>query len=194
MSDKFHPALPDPSIPGSQAPLGVSVEPPPWPLKAKHWAFLYRAASEDPGAGYRVEENSNNVEDVLQGLPAGAYHPMEVVHPDALKLVDDKPQHAGGLQTVVLVRYDEAPGGPYDELILIPGAFTSPHTGKKELRITNIYVSTNTSAFNGRRNWSASSAVRYRKRSYRPGPPQISESTLRGLSSAHALATRVMRS
>ncbi|KZV61452.1 hypothetical protein PENSPDRAFT_759427 [Peniophora sp. CONT] len=169
MADKFHPALPDPSIPGSQPPPGVSVAPPPWPLKAKLWTFLYRSASEDPGAGYRVEENPNNVEDVLQGLPAGAYHPMEVVHPDALKPVDGKPQGSGGMKSVVIVRYDDTPVGPYDELILIPGAFTNPHTGKRDLRITNIYVSTDKSAFNGRSNWNIGKHIARFEFSPRPG-------------------------
>ena len=39
--------------------------------------------------------------------------------------------------------------GPYDELIWVPGAFTVPQTGKKQRRITRIYVSAKESAYNG---------------------------------------------
>ncbi|KAL2911285.1 hypothetical protein HK105_209252 [Polyrhizophydium stewartii] len=90
-----------------------------------------------------------------------------------------------GVGIVILVQYESSPAGPYDELLLMPGAF-APQPGprrttlsasgaattpaapaaastavtvvrKGELmadrRITRIYVSTEHSVRNGRRNW-----------------------------------------
>lgn len=54
----------------------------------------------------------------------------------------------------MIVRYEDSEVGPYDELILIPGRAMNPHTGKADMRITNIFVSTDASVWNGRRNWS----------------------------------------
>ncbi|KAL2867802.1 uncharacterized protein BJX67DRAFT_352280, partial [Aspergillus lucknowensis] len=53
----------------------------------------------------------------------------------------------------MIVRYEDSEVGPYDELILIPGRAVNPHTGKAEMRISTIYVSTDASVWNGRRNW-----------------------------------------
>ncbi|KAJ7782669.1 hypothetical protein B0H16DRAFT_1493935 [Mycena metata] len=51
-----------------------------------------------------------------------------------------------------ITRYSAAPVGPYDELIYIPGRWAYNLTDSG-LRITQIYVSTNASVFNGRTNW-----------------------------------------
>ncbi|KAM0749534.1 hypothetical protein T439DRAFT_327222 [Meredithblackwellia eburnea MCA 4105] len=69
----------------------------------------------------------------------------------------------GGVGGVVVVRYDESPVGPYDELIYCPGLFSysAPPTENGQDRpppqylmaITRIYVSTLNSVVNGRRNW-----------------------------------------
>ena len=40
--------------------------------------------------------------------------------------------------------------GPYDELMLIPGAFDVPGQNKKRLRITRIYVSQKDTMYNGK--------------------------------------------
>jgi hypothetical protein len=42
--------------------------------------------------------------------------------------------------------------GPYDEIMFIPGEFNNP-VSTKHMRITTIYVSTEASIRNGRRNW-----------------------------------------
>jgi hypothetical protein len=57
----------------------------------------------------------------------------------------------GPLGWVMYVDYSEAPVGPYRELLLIPGSF---RFGKRRLpSITKIYVSSQASVDNGRRNW-----------------------------------------
>lgn len=57
----------------------------------------------------------------------------------------------GGMGAVMLVRYEQAECGPYDELLYIPGFFE--HNNKTYLRITKIYVSSKESVEWGRRNW-----------------------------------------
>lgn len=83
---------------------------------------------------------------------------MEVLHPEALHRLDSgKPQLNGigtSVKALVLVRYEETEVGPYDELAVGPGFFVNPHTGKRDPRVSNIYVSTDASVWNGRRNWS----------------------------------------
>ena len=39
--------------------------------------------------------------------------------------------------------------GPYDELVLLPGKFSGPQKGQKNLRITRIYVSQADTCYNG---------------------------------------------
>ncbi|KAF2664943.1 hypothetical protein BT63DRAFT_80795 [Microthyrium microscopicum] len=53
----------------------------------------------------------------------------------------------------MIVRYADTPCGPYDEMMLIPGAFDVPSKNKKRLRITRIYVSQKDTMYNGRVNW-----------------------------------------
>ncbi|ETV91168.1 hypothetical protein H310_14175 [Aphanomyces invadans] len=85
----------------------------------------------------------------------------------------DRANYTGsGLGFVMLIRYTDSPVGPYDELLLVPGAFTPPSPGNpiartnhmKETflqahgllaarRVTRIFVSTEASLRNGRRNW-----------------------------------------
>jgi hypothetical protein len=55
--------------------------------------------------------------------------------------------------SVQIVRYNNSPVGPYDELIYAPGAFHYPGGEKPRLQITRIYVSSEASAYNGRKNW-----------------------------------------
>ncbi|KAL4862130.1 hypothetical protein BDV12DRAFT_49811 [Aspergillus spectabilis] len=151
----FLPTLPDPSLPGSSPPnSAIPVAPPPWTLKAKAWTFLYTnrptTSTEFPS------QNPNNTTSNLQSiLPPGAYHPFENIHPSALQpLSNGTPQFQNGwLKGVMIVRYEDTDVGPYDELILIPGTAVNPNTGKSEMRISTIYVSTDASVWNGRRNW-----------------------------------------
>lgn len=57
----------------------------------------------------------------------------------------------GGFGTIMLVDYSTSNAGPYGELLFIPGKFK--HNNKKLNTITDIYVSSNSSVVNGRRNW-----------------------------------------
>ncbi|KAF8586944.1 hypothetical protein K439DRAFT_1408197 [Ramaria rubella] len=84
-------------------------------------------------------------------LPNGAYGPTEAGSPFAST---EAGTFRGGLGNacVQVVRYFESPVGPYDELLYIPGKFDIP-TGKAHLRVTRIYVSTEASIYNGRKNW-----------------------------------------
>ena len=55
-----------------------------------------------------------------------------------------------------IIRYSETPVGSYDELALLPGYFNGvgpEGEKKKDLRITGIWVSQETTLMNGRRNW-----------------------------------------
>ncbi|KAF8191923.1 hypothetical protein K438DRAFT_2018121 [Mycena galopus ATCC 62051] len=59
---------------------------------------------------------------------------------------------------ILLVQYATTPVGPYDELIYIPGRWDYNLTDSG-LRITQIYVSSNASVFNGRTNWNIPSDI-----------------------------------
>ena len=126
----------------SAPPSGVITAPSPWSLRAKHYLFITSPKpvnSEDP---------------ILQGLPPGSYNPSETLHPSALALVNGSPQWKGGRAIVVLARYDDSPVGPYDELIIIFKGFSNPYQKGTSGRVTNIYVSSRQSVWNGRKNWS----------------------------------------
>lgn len=134
----------------------IPIAPPPWTLNAKAWTFLYTDTDTDNPP----PQNPNNMPETLQStLPPGAYHPFETIHPSALQRLSNGESQfqKSWLKTVMILRYTDSEVGPYDELMLIPGSAVNPHTGKKELRISAIYVSTDASVWNGRRNWSASS-------------------------------------
>jgi hypothetical protein len=64
---------------------------------------------------------------------------------------------AGGMGSFMLVRYSDTPVGTYDELAIIPGAYTyrvqdknGKWIEKKSPRITRIYVSQKDTLYNGR--------------------------------------------
>ncbi|KAN0130720.1 hypothetical protein V8E53_011395, partial [Lactarius tabidus] len=133
------------SRPGSpssrESPSGVSPAPPPWSLKTKHYVFF---TSVKPG---------NREDPVLQGLPPGSYNPSETLHPAALALLDGSPQWKGGLACVILAYHEDSPVGPYDELLVAFNGFSNPYQKGTDWRITNIFVSTRESIWNGRKNW-----------------------------------------
>lgn len=58
------------------------------------------------------------------------------------------------MTNAVFVRYEESPVGPYDELMISPDGFANPYEKATTGRITNIYVSSRESVWNGRKNWS----------------------------------------
>jgi hypothetical protein len=64
---------------------------------------------------------------------------------------EDAAAFRGGFGAIMLVRYEKADCGPYDELLYIPGIFE--HHGRKYQRITKIFVSSKESVEWGRRNW-----------------------------------------
>lgn len=64
---------------------------------------------------------------------------------------DLKGRYAGGLGTVMFVDYLSSDVGPYKELLFIPGMFSF---GRRTFfSITRIFVSTEASVENGRKNW-----------------------------------------
>jgi len=133
----------DPPKPRPSSPADVSPAPAPWELQTKLYLFT-RLISPD---------KSTREDPILQGLPPGSYNTSETVHPSALAPINDRSQWKGGLAHVVLVRYEDSPVGPYDELIMLSGGWSSPYEKRTSSRITNIYVSTHQSIWNGRRNW-----------------------------------------
>ncbi|EME41177.1 hypothetical protein DOTSEDRAFT_134901 [Dothistroma septosporum NZE10] len=84
-------------------------------------------------------------------LPAEIYDPLTTV-----RLDQQSNDFQGGIGTIQIIRYDNSPVGPYDELMILPGNFTVPGgdaKGKSKLRIARIYVDSKGSCYNGRRNW-----------------------------------------
>ncbi|EED16236.1 conserved hypothetical protein [Talaromyces stipitatus ATCC 10500] len=79
------------------------------------------------------------------------------VHSDTLRKLDNGKSQLNGigrlLKFLAIIRYEDTDVGPYDELIVMPGMSVNPHSGTRHARISNIYVSTDTSVWNGRRNW-----------------------------------------
>lgn len=59
---------------------------------------------------------------------------------------------AGNFGYIMLVDYSSSAVGPYFELLFIPGRFRQPD-GKKRYSISRIFVSSEDSVVNGRRNW-----------------------------------------
>ena len=91
----------------------------------------------------------------LSEIPAGLYDPREEAWND-----ESNGTFAGGVGTIMIVRYTSTPVGSYDELLFAPGIFTVPQPSaghpkipKKALRIARIYVSQRTTTYNGRMNW-----------------------------------------
>lgn len=137
-------------MPSLKPPTDIPEALPPWTLDAECWIFPFYTTSS------RIRENKQRQDDTdkstspfvhKQGLEPGACHPLE----DLSHITADTFQ--GGLGGWILYRYASSPVGPYDELIYVAGSFQSKHSGTKGLRITNIYVSTESSIWNGRRNW-----------------------------------------
>lgn len=56
------------------------------------------------------------------------------------------------LSLALLVDYQDSAVGPYQELLFIPGSFDFGH-GQRQPSISRIYVSSQASVLNGRRNW-----------------------------------------
>ncbi|GAA5928852.1 uncharacterized protein JCM15063_003985 [Sporobolomyces koalae] len=105
----------------------------PWDIKGEAWIFpLYTPFSKDP----------------IPLAPA-AYSEFE-----AGTTFDLSDRYHGGVGMVMIIRYLDGPAGPYDELLYIPGLFTNKEKPEEYfLTTTRIYVSTDISVANGRKEW-----------------------------------------
>ncbi|GAA5824066.1 hypothetical protein JCM11251_001507 [Rhodosporidiobolus azoricus] len=115
---------------------GLVDTPAPWTLTGKAWIIpIYTPFNEKPIP-----------------LPTGSYAPLEKG-----SKADQGLRFHGGVGTVMIVRYESSDAGPYDELLLVPGLFSRNKTGADKpdyhLSISRIYVSTDVSVYNGRKNW-----------------------------------------
>jgi len=130
--------LPSPNYP---------IAPAPWQCRGQAFWFLLHNSSTTP-------------------LPSEFHDPRDYT---STANANDNSNFAGGLGMIQVVRYTDTPVGPYDELLYIPGAFNYTTTTKNSggdgnskveerktlshLRITRIYVSSEASIYNGRKNW-----------------------------------------
>ena len=135
---------PPPRNPSPELPPAVI--PPPWVFKTKLYLFT------TPRKPVRIDRE----DPLLQGLLPGSYNPEETIHPSALASVEGSPQWRGGMSKVIIVRYEDSPVGPYDELIASSDGFVNPFEKAASARITNIYVNSQKSIWHGRKNWSLS--------------------------------------
>ena len=113
---------------------------PPWKLGATVYTFMMFVSARDAR--------------VISSDKSFLYSPLEAVSSFA------KDKLVGGLAMVQVIRYSDSPVGPYDEFLMIPGAFEYDveieRYGKKDLvkkkntRITKIYVSQKETCWNGR--------------------------------------------
>ncbi|KAK7462956.1 hypothetical protein VKT23_007537 [Stygiomarasmius scandens] len=106
----------------------LQIAPAPWKLKGRSWGFILPALKKDTS------------------FPSGWAAPFQA------DVLGSTGEFIGGIGMVMLVQYTESPVGPYDELIYVPGRWKYPD-GSVCARITRIYVSSNASTENGRRNW-----------------------------------------
>jgi len=111
--------------------------PPPWTLKGTVYSFLFLVSSP-----------------TAKDLPSICFSPLEA----ASVFASGTPK--GGLGMVQVIRYTESPVGPYDELLVVPGAFEyeigdkDKRGGvikKRNVRVSRIYVNVKETCWNGRK-------------------------------------------
>jgi hypothetical protein len=92
--------------------------------------------------------------DLAANLPAHTYSPLEAASAYAAHSTG---RPIGGLSMIQIIRYSSSPVGPYDELLLVPGAFEWTREGAdgrrkkaRNPRISRIYVSQKHTCYNGR--------------------------------------------
>ncbi|TKA51689.1 hypothetical protein B0A53_05394 [Rhodotorula sp. CCFEE 5036] len=119
-------------------PSDLPIAPAPWSLTGEGWIIpLHTPFSTTPIP-----------------IPPAAYAPLE-----RGTEADQSDRFHGGVGFVMLVRYKTSDVGPYDELIYVPGLFSRRSSSQQQApveyfpAITRIYVSTNESVYNGRKNW-----------------------------------------
>ncbi|KAF3939678.1 hypothetical protein ABW19_dt0205616 [Dactylella cylindrospora] len=105
----------------------ITTAPPPWECHGHAWWFIAWPMTSKP-------------------IYPGSCHPA-----DFHDGVNDNFHSFLGM--IQVVRYTSTPVGPYDEILYIPGHFSTPHSTSPRYRITNIYVSKPESVYNGRHNW-----------------------------------------
>ncbi|ROV92959.1 hypothetical protein VMCG_09014 [Cytospora schulzeri] len=120
----------------------VKIAPAPWKCTANVYAVYFYSSPK-----------SKNATDI----PIVAYSPLEK---ESSFTSPEAGHFAGGVGSFMIVQYSDTPVGPYDELVIIPGAYTyrvQDKSGKwmekKNPRATRTYVSQKHTCFNGRNNW-----------------------------------------
>ncbi|KAI1871381.1 uncharacterized protein JN550_004375 [Neoarthrinium moseri] len=110
----------------------IELVPAPWTLHGTGWAIPLPAALSLP-------EKTDSPLERQQGSKATAG------------------LYTGIVGAIQMIRYTDTPVGPYDEFVLIPGAFTysGPYLGlpQTDLRVSRMYVSQKYTCYNGRANW-----------------------------------------
>lgn len=100
------------------------------------------------GTGYAIP-----LLEVVGELPNKTYSPLERQDPDTTAGL-----YTGVVGALQIIRYTDTPVGPYDEFVLIPGAFTyeGPHgLAETNLRVSRMYVSQKYTCYNGRASMSS---------------------------------------
>ncbi|KAK7733679.1 hypothetical protein SLS53_008146 [Cytospora paraplurivora] len=90
-------------------------------------------------------------------IPTVAYSPLER---ESFFASPEAGRFAGGVGSLMFVRYSDTPVGQYDEMAIIPGAYTyriqdekGEWVERKSPRATRLFVSQKQTLFNGRFNW-----------------------------------------
>lgn len=115
---------------------GIKHIPPPWTLRGTIYTLLICTTSSSATS--------------LSSHSSFLYSPLErsssFSSPANGKLI-------GGLGMIQIIRYTSSPVGPYDEMVVIPGKFEYEKDGKKRrnLKVTRIYVSQESTCWNGRK-------------------------------------------
>ncbi|GAA5825397.1 hypothetical protein JCM5353_003616 [Sporobolomyces roseus] len=114
---------------------GIPLVPVPWDVQGQGWIYpIYTPFSTTP---------------IPQSLSKAAYSDFE-----RGSQFDMTERYHGGVGMVMIIRYEQGPAGPYDELLYIPGLFSKEDKPEQYfLTTTRIYVSTDVSVANGRREW-----------------------------------------
>lgn len=123
----------------------LPLAPPPWTCKATVYVLAFYHSSSST-------------------LPLDIVYDPHELHEPSFSSEKETGKYVGGLGFAQIVRYSETPAGTYDELVILPGFFSSvgpDGSKKKDSRITGIWVSQETTLMNGRRNWNIPKYVQY---------------------------------
>lgn len=119
--------------------VGIKKVPAPWKCTAEVYAAYFFSSAKSKAAAE---------------IDTMAYSPLEK---ESSFASPEGSRFAGGVGSFMLVRYTDTPVGTYDELAIIPGAYTyqvqdknGKWVEKKSPRVTRIYVSQKDTLYNGR--------------------------------------------